>query len=272
MDGLFCFKCLNIDCPADNIECQKIRSFVQAELKTLYYIGEYLDPCPQMNETFAWRKMQMEDDPCPEQKANEATCTLGRMQIVTTETGPDGMTKETFNHATVLGCANRNLLHRIKNAYEEAGKCDFDLRQQKSVGLVRKLEIEHCRDITKQCHERDYCIDWKHSEVKSWLNPQEGGRFDFTLKIGILVLVVVVMSAILIAGMFREPPSRPSNVPRSIGDESETVKVLQVRETKGLSSIEVEDGMNGTLQAKRPSQPPPPPPRLNRGSRGGTPV
>lgn len=256
-----------MDCSGEGEECQRVRAFIQTELKHLYYFNNYLAPCPQLNETYTWRIMQLNDDPCPAEKANEATCTLGRIQVKTTETNTDGKSVVRYNHATVMGCANRQLLRRIQTAFESA-TCDVLKRNSSSVGVVRNAQIEHCRDISTQCYEKDYCIDWKQSAVRVWADQLPNKNVEFALIIGILAVVVIVMSAILIAGLLREPPSRLSNFPKTIGDESEAVKVLDVRE-KDISSIEVEgDESNGT-GTRRPSVPPPPPPRL-RPARGST--
>lgn len=246
-----------------------MRAQIVAQIKDLYYVRDYLVPCPGLNETYEWRMMQISDEPCPESGSNEATCTLGRMQIKTRRTSPDGSVKTVFNHATVMGCARRELLSRVRSAYQEGSACYLLNKNLTDVGMVRSIEVEHCREVSSMCFDKDYCVDWKKSEIKSWVNSKDEARFDMSLKIGMLVVVVVVITALLIAGMFFEPASRPSNVPKAIGDESEVVKVLNVRE-KDTSSIEVFEG-TGTIP-RRPTHPPPPPPRLSRDMRGGTPV
>ncbi|ODM87437.1 hypothetical protein Ocin01_19245 [Orchesella cincta] len=278
VDGLFCYKCISIDCNYEDLECQRIQSFLQYELRNLYYFNDYLPFCPGLNETEKWRRIQIEDEPCRQEKSNDATCTLGRMQIKTTETNADHRSKQRVNYATVMGCANRNLLNRIKEAFSD-GNCDM-LHQNSStsVNIFRELQLEHCRELSSMCYQKDYCVNFTSSVVKPWADhKEESKRFEYTLILGMFGVVVVVITALLIAGMCKDPPSRPSNLPRSIGDESETVKVLEVRD-KDFCSIESEVvpnlSKNGTLGSiRRPSsKPPPPPPRLNRQQRESTPV
>lgn len=274
VDGLYCFKCLSMDCPGDDMDCQNIRKFITSELKNLYYFNTYLDNCPPLNDSYNWRMMQIDDDPCPEQKNNEATCTLGRMELKTVKYDKDGKKKETFNYATVMGCANRQLLRKIQSAYEDSGSCDYTHRNISDVGINRHLQLEHCREISRQCFEKDYCVSWKESIVKRWRNKDDN-RFDFTIKMGMLAVVVVVMMALLLAGMCRNPVDRVSNLPKSIGDDCETVKVLGMREKDELDGPKATIKGNGTgTLGRRPAHPPPPPPppRLNRQSRGSTPV
>jgi len=132
--------------------------------------------------------------------------------------------------------------------------------------------------VSSMCYQNDYCINFTSSVVKPWADHKEANkRFEYTLILGMFGVVVVVITALLIAGLCRDPPSRPSNLPRSIGDESETVKVLEVRD-KDFCSIESDAVPNlsksGTLGSiRRPSsKPPPPPPRLHRQQRESTPV
>lgn len=266
-----------MDCPSDDMDCQNIREILEFKLKNLYYYNTYLESCPPLNDSHNWHMMKKFNQPCPKKKNNEATCTLGKVEIRTVKHDKNGEKTESYNHAQVMGCANTQLLHKIRTAYQGSGVCDYTHWNFSRGGVERHIQLEHCMEMSRMCNKNDYCVGWKESTVKKSndTNDDSNNRFDFTTKIGILAAVVVAIMAIFLAGMYLVPVGRVSDHPNMTLDECETGKVCEMTEKDELDGSKATSKGNGTgpLGKIRPKMPPPPTPiRLVGGTTGSVPV
>lgn len=234
MEARFCYKCLSMSCPAENNICEDVRAFVVKQLREYYHVGSYLAPCPDQHDGAEWLKMQVVDVPCPG-SGSSPTCTAGRIQIKSFS-GDD--TPPLISHATVLGCANQQLLHSIRNAKTKS-QCDLISKNgTMSTNTYHRMLLEHCSEAQTVCYDTDYCVDPEQSVVKDFVNIHHSiGRFDYGLVIGTIAFIIVVFAAVIGASLCSFPINKPSNLPKT----SEDADLIRIRPTS-LSTQGLEDG------------------------------
>lgn len=204
-----------MECPPNEVDCEPLRDFVVSQLRTQYYVEKYLPPCPALNESLKWRIMQIDSSQC-QGSSDSATCSVGRMRITVQ---PVQNPAPFVAHATVLGCAKPILLRGIQKAFTDTHKCHLQLVNQTQNGVTYFMELEHCRLITDLCHDKDFCVDYKQSVIKSFKMDEKKYSFEFGLMFSIIAIAVIILAALIGASLCRSPLNRASNLPKSTVSE-----------------------------------------------------
>ncbi|CAG7824133.1 unnamed protein product [Allacma fusca] len=212
--SLKCYRCLALDCPEETVFCNEVRSFVMSQLPELYYVDTTLPQCPlSTGEDESWMMMQTNypsSVACGAVQENEATCVLGRFQVVTKVASTD---VNVTSYGTVMGCARRKLLEstvikfkytdpRVKNSTErqvEINKCHITASQSSahnSVSLLHSMELEHCSKYTDMCYDRDFCVLPATSVVK----PFKDQVYGVNIPMMIFIIFGVVLG-LLVCGL-----------------------------------------------------------------------
>lgn len=200
----FCYTCLNIDCQDGSLQCDQMRKQIISEIKHLYYLKDNrLPPCPGLNESYAWRNLQLTDKPCPESDTYMPACAQGRMLITTRGMAPDGSIKTVYNQATVMGCAKVELVSAIATSSREQRSCYHSKENRTDANTARSYDLENCPDAATLCSNKDYCVNWTRSEISPWPNTEDAP--NTLLKMGILAGIGVIIIGVLLAGVFFMP-------------------------------------------------------------------
>jgi len=241
LDALYCLRCLSLESKgATEDEREEIRGFVVRELRGYYHIGTILRDCPEIDDSVSWSFAQLNEDQCPEDAAS-STCSSGRMQI-------KSYTKDKMvvSHASVLGCANRNLLHAVKIAKEQ-NKCDLVSKNGTKTGWIHRMQLEHCSELSSLCYNSDFCVTPEQSVVKPFLDGGRGiARFDYGLVIGIIVFIIVMFGAIIGARLCSFPVGSPSSIPKT-SENTDLVRIATTRSSTAdkISSDDEEQNEEG---------------------------
>lgn len=230
--GLYCYKCLAIDCDKNEKSCQDVIALLKTQLSPLYHLDKNLEFCPPMDgkHKYEWRIMQLRNTtPCPERKANEAACTLGRIQVKTSSD------KSVFyTHATILGCAKRQLLTRLSVA-KKTGGCDVLNGHHLKPEIAHQFHLDHCIGNRTYCYDTDYCLDWKDSVVEKMgiIAKQESDmeKASFNWQV-VLCIVVGILAVILVGfiGMFCGGSAWPNPKDKEkLVKEEKKISVLDLR-------------------------------------------
>jgi len=223
MDTLKCYKCLNLECPEggrgekNEILCQSARSFITKSLNLYYEFGPtgFIGNCPAQDETLQWTILQQSSDNCPLTRES-ATCSLGRLQIVSEQIGNINITADAVavtSHATILGCAKLALLRYIKESTSSPHTCS--IYRQNNTGensyLLHHLMLENCPKVTDYCNSRNYCIPFQQSIVKLFQTGKDDRSFETGIIISIIAIIVVLLLVAIIATSCNSPLSRSTN-------------------------------------------------------------
>jgi len=209
--ALNCYQCLAFKCTNELTICQSAKEFIRRHLPNFYHINGEFPECPNPAASEEWERMKQtypSSSPCPEGGDGEATCLLGRFRVVTL------ITESNVNvtaHGTVLGCAKRDTLARIRNTLIErpvqkgtlhtVRGCHMDeISSPVRNSLKHIFELEHCSQISDICHQQNYCVEPELSEVKAFQDDDYESYVPMSIFIWIGVALAVLVAVVTFLG------------------------------------------------------------------------
>ena len=188
------------------------------QLPDLYYIDPTNIPeCPDPSDVDGWRYLQdayPSNVPCGALQENQATCTLGRFQVVSTIGTTDS---NVTSYGNVLGCARYKLLQSTviqdkqrdpdtprKDKIVEINRCgmmSFNSSAHDSHEYRHYMQLEHCAKLTDMCFDKDFCISPSITDVRKFQDQTYGINVPMTIFIVFAVIFGLLVCILTFLGI-----------------------------------------------------------------------
>lgn len=188
-----CHQCIRIDCSANSANLCDLRyEFVAKKLSDVYYPGRHAAICPEPEDVDGWSNLAADTENCPEEKAGEAFCVMGRLRV--TSFVYDSNQNITV-YGTSLGCARRRLVDLAASSIR-INKCSvLEGYSERKDSLSHRIEAEHCATNDVMCQYQDFCINHYQTDVRVFQDDATQTPSNMTglaLVLGVLILAVLV--------------------------------------------------------------------------------